>query len=88
MPIPAFEAGRESPPGGGYGEDFLAWTPYTYPFNLTQQPAASVPAGLTQAGLPVGLQIVGRRGEDHLVLRAARAVERALPFPAWRANSE
>jgi len=54
---------------------------FTYPFNLTKQPAISIPAGLTSAGLPVGLQIVGPRPHgDALVLRAARAFERARPF--------
>ena len=59
---------------------WIAWSPYTYPFNLTQQPAASVPCGLTRAGLPAGLQIVGPRYADALVLRAARAFESARPF--------
>jgi aspartyl-tRNA(Asn)/glutamyl-tRNA(Gln) amidotransferase subunit A len=54
---------------------FLGWTPFSYPFNLTQQPAAVVPCGLTQAGLPVSLQIVGPMHDDALVLRAARAFE-------------
>jgi aspartyl-tRNA(Asn)/glutamyl-tRNA(Gln) amidotransferase subunit A len=53
---------------------------FAYPFNLTNQPAISVPAGFTAAGLPVGLQIVGPRLGDALVLRAARAFERARPF--------
>ncbi len=56
------------------------WTPFTFPFNLTQQPAASVPCGFTEAGLPVGLQIVGPRYADALVLRASRAVESVRPF--------
>jgi aspartyl-tRNA(Asn)/glutamyl-tRNA(Gln) amidotransferase subunit A len=55
-------------------------SPFTYPFNLTQQPAASVPAGLTKAGLPVGLQIVGVKFADATVLRAARAFEISRPF--------
>ena len=55
---------------------------YTYPFNFTGHPAASVPAGLTDAGLPCGLQIVGRRHRDDLVLRASYAYEQARPFPA------
>jgi aspartyl-tRNA(Asn)/glutamyl-tRNA(Gln) amidotransferase subunit A len=55
-------------------------SPFTYPFNLTQQPAASVPAGLTAAGLPVGLQIIGAKYADAVVLRAARAFEQARPF--------
>ena len=59
-------------------ETFPRWTkgaPYTLPFNLTGQPAASMPAGLTPAGLPVGIQIVGPARADHLVLRAMRAYE-------------
>jgi len=59
---------------------WIDWTPFSYPFNMTRQPAASVPCGLTQAGLPVGLHLVGRWHEDGLVLRAARAFERARPF--------
>ena len=55
---------------------------FTYPFNFTGHPAASVPAGLTDAGLPCGLQIVGPRHRDDLVLRASRAYEQARPFPA------
>jgi aspartyl-tRNA(Asn)/glutamyl-tRNA(Gln) amidotransferase subunit A len=55
--------------------------PYTLPFNLTGQPAASVPCGITAAGLPVGLQIVGPRFADALVLRASRALEQALRWP-------
>ncbi|NIR31600.1 MAG: amidase [Gammaproteobacteria bacterium] len=62
-------------------EHWFDWTPFTFPFNLTQQPAASVPCGLTAAGLPVGLQIVGPRYADALVLRASRAFESARPFP-------
>jgi len=80
MPIVAFEVGRVTPADGRYGEDWINWSPYTYPFNLTQQPAASVPCGFSSEGLPIGLQIVGRRGHDDLVLRAARAFERAWPF--------
>jgi aspartyl-tRNA(Asn)/glutamyl-tRNA(Gln) amidotransferase subunit A len=56
--------------------------PYTLPFNLTGQPAASIPCGVTASGLPVGLQIVGPRFADALVLRASRALEQALRWPA------
>jgi aspartyl-tRNA(Asn)/glutamyl-tRNA(Gln) amidotransferase subunit A len=56
------------------------WLPYTYPFNLTGQPAASVPCGFTHDGMPTGLQIVGRRFDDATVLRAAAAFERAQPW--------
>jgi aspartyl-tRNA(Asn)/glutamyl-tRNA(Gln) amidotransferase subunit A len=79
MPIPAFEAGRELP-AGWEAKRWTAWSPFTYPFNLTQQPAASAPCGFTKAGLPAGLQIVGRMHDDATVLRAARAFERERPF--------
>jgi aspartyl-tRNA(Asn)/glutamyl-tRNA(Gln) amidotransferase subunit A len=80
MPIPALEAGRVTPADGSYGDNWINWSPYTYPFNLTQQPAASVPCGFSSDGLPIGLQIVGPARQDHLVLRAARAFESARPF--------
>lgn len=60
------------------------WIPFTYPFNLTGQPAASVPCGFTRNGLPVGLQIVGRRFDDATVLRAAACFERAQPWAGMR----
>lgn len=78
--IPAFEAR----PAGAVPmtpESMLSWTPFSYPFNLTQQPAITVPCGLTSAGLPVGLQIVGRAHDDVTVLRAARAYESVHPAP-------
>ncbi len=59
---------------------FTKGAPYTLPFNLTGAPAASMPAGLTKAGLPVGIQIVGSARADHLVLRAMRAYESAAGF--------
>jgi aspartyl-tRNA(Asn)/glutamyl-tRNA(Gln) amidotransferase subunit A len=80
MPIPALEAGRVTPADGSYGDNWINWSPFTYPFNLTQQPAASVPCGFSSDGLPIGLQIVGPARRDHLVLRAARAFESARPF--------
>jgi aspartyl-tRNA(Asn)/glutamyl-tRNA(Gln) amidotransferase subunit A len=78
LPITAFPAGRELPEADEHGE-WPDWTPFSYPFNLSQQPAISVPCGMVD-GLPVGLQIVGPKYADALVLRAARAVESALPF--------
>lgn len=59
------------------------WTPFTYPHNLSRCPAASVPVGLTDDGLPMAMQIVGRHFEDRLVLRASRTYEIACPFPTW-----
>lgn len=79
LPIAAFDAQCSVPPGQASGE-WLDWAPYSYPFNLTQQPAASVPCGLTSSGLPVGLQIVAPLRKDALVLRVANAFEQAQPF--------
>ena len=79
LSVPAFDVGKEFPEISG-GRRWTDWTPFTYPFNLTQQPAASIPCGFTQGGLPVGLQIVGPRYADALVLRAARAFESARPI--------
>ncbi|MCU1399988.1 MAG: aam 2 [Acidimicrobiales bacterium] len=62
-------------------ETMLGWTPFSYPFNLTQQPACTVPCGLTSEGLPIGLQLVGPMFADALVLRAARAYEQRQPVP-------
>ena len=80
LPLAAFDAGLEQPPDQGQ-DRWVDWTPFTYPFNLTQQPAASVPCGLTSDGLPAGLQIVGPRYADSLVLRAAKAYETVAPMP-------
>ena len=79
LTIAAFDAGRNFPAKPG-NDSWTDWTPFTYPFNLTQQPAASIPCGFTKAGLPVGLQIVGPKYADALVLRAARAFETARPI--------
>ncbi|MFD8096493.1 amidase [Streptomyces malaysiensis] len=73
LPITAFEAGVEVPKGSEHTR-WTGWTPFTYPFNLTQQPAASVPCGLSGAGLPIGVQLVGARHADALVLRASHAL--------------
>ncbi|MFD9796184.1 amidase [Streptomyces sp. NPDC059070] len=74
LPITAFEAGAEVPKGSGLRR-WTGWTPFTYPFNLTGQPALTVPVGTDRAGLPVGLQLVAARHRDDLVLRAAHALE-------------
>jgi aspartyl-tRNA(Asn)/glutamyl-tRNA(Gln) amidotransferase subunit A len=80
MPITAFEAGHDVPPGSGLSS-WPEWTRFTYPFNMTQQPAITVPAGRTVAGLPVGLQIVGPRHSDDLVLAVAKLLEETRPWP-------
>jgi aspartyl-tRNA(Asn)/glutamyl-tRNA(Gln) amidotransferase subunit A len=79
LPIPAFEAGVEVP-AGWPRKRWTSWTPFTYPFNMTQQPAASVPCGFTSRGLPVGLQIVGPRHADNAVLAAAHAFQQATSW--------
>ncbi|UZJ31255.1 amidase [Streptomyces endophytica] len=83
-PITAFEAGVEVPAGSGHTR-WTGWTPFTYPFNMTQQPAATVPCGVDGDGLPIGVQLVGARHADALVLRAAHALYEAgaaaIPAP-------
>jgi aspartyl-tRNA(Asn)/glutamyl-tRNA(Gln) amidotransferase subunit A len=74
----AFDVGILSPLDDD-GRAWLQWTPFSFPFNLTQQPAASVPCGFTGDGLPVGLQIVGRMFDDAGVLAASAAYEAADP---------
>ncbi|MEV6394910.1 amidase [Streptomyces sp. NPDC051907] len=73
LPITAFEAGVETPARSGHRR-WTGWTPFTYPFNMTQQPAATVPCGVDESGLPVGVQLIGARHADALVLRAAHAL--------------
>jgi aspartyl-tRNA(Asn)/glutamyl-tRNA(Gln) amidotransferase subunit A len=80
LPLAAFKAGVEMA-NLMKQKRWTDWTPFSYPFNLTQQPAATIPCGLTKKGLPVGLHIVGPRYADALVLRAARAFESAHPIP-------
>src|SRR6185312_11936178 len=77
LAVTAFDAGTLTPYADG--GSWPRWTPFSYPFNLTQQPAASVPCGRTREGLPVGLQIVGRSYDEWSVLRAAFAYEAIDP---------
>ena len=85
MPIPAFEVMHDTPGvAPGRLPEGLGWSFLTFPFNLTGQPAASVPCGFTRAGLPVGLQVVGRRHDDITVLRASAAFEAASPWQRRR----
>ena len=78
MPVPALPVGQDlNDPA--HEEQWLDWSPFSYPFNMTRQPAASVPCGLTSGGLPIGLQIVGPLYAEDRVLRAARAFEQTQP---------
>jgi len=79
LPIPAFDGGMEVPPNWPHAR-WPTWTPFSYPFNLTGQPAVSVPCGFTKAGLPIACQLVGPRFADAVVLRAAHALERVMPW--------
>ncbi len=79
--VPPFELGKfEVREIAGVKVSPIDWISFTYPFNITGQPAASVPCGWTDDGLPIGLQIVGRRFDDVTVLRAAAAFEQASPW--------
>jgi aspartyl-tRNA(Asn)/glutamyl-tRNA(Gln) amidotransferase subunit A len=81
LPITAFTAGLDEP--DHWRRETVApldWTPFTFPFNLTGQPAATVPCGFDRSGLPIGLQIVGRWRDDSTVLHAAAAFESAMPW--------
>lgn len=78
---PPFKVGLDNPPDiAGRPVEAYDWIPFTYPFNLTGNPAASVPCGFTKDGLPIGLQLVGRRFDDATVLRAAAGYERIAPW--------
>ena len=78
MPVPALPVGQDlNDPETE--RSWVDWSPFSYPFNLTRQPAATVPCGLTKAGLPIGLQIVGPLYSEDRVLRAARAFEQTQP---------
>ena len=79
--VPAFPVGQ--PPatvGNSQVDVFWGYTPFTFTFNLTGQPAASVPCGFSSEGLPIGLHVVGRKGDEAAVLRASAAFERARPW--------
>jgi aspartyl-tRNA(Asn)/glutamyl-tRNA(Gln) amidotransferase subunit A len=79
--VPPFDVGIEGPTQiAGQAVDRRAWIAMTPLFNLTGQPAATVPCGFTSDGLPIGLQIVGRRFDEATVLRASAAFEAIRPW--------
>ncbi|WP_311945038.1 amidase [Halomonas piscis] len=83
VPIEPFAINHEVPPGSDM-RDWEEWASFSYPFNLSQQPAASVPCGFTADGMPVGFQLAGGKYDDIRVLRACHAYMEAHPprFPA------
>jgi aspartyl-tRNA(Asn)/glutamyl-tRNA(Gln) amidotransferase subunit A len=83
LPVAGVDVGINVPPGL-LGRNLVSWVSYTYPFNLTGQPAASIPAGFTRAGLPVGLQMVARPYHEVDLFAAASAFEAARPWQQSR----
>jgi aspartyl-tRNA(Asn)/glutamyl-tRNA(Gln) amidotransferase subunit A len=85
LPVTAFAAGDDHPGSiAGREVGYLDWTGFTYPFNVTGQPAATIPCGFASDGLPVALQFVGRWRDDATVLRAAAAWEAMAPWAEAR----
>ena len=76
LPVAAFDVGRDVPPGHE-DKNIVSWASFTYPFNLTGQPAASMPVGMTKHGLPVGLQIVAPSHDEAAIFDLAARYERA-----------
>ena len=87
MAVPAFPIGEHPEVIGGRPVDdpSFAYLPFTYPINAIGHPAASVPCGFSENGLPIGLHIVGRKGDEETVLAASAAFERARPWGHFRA---
>lgn len=83
LALPAFELGKNEPDiinGKDVSDNALAWLAFTYIFNLSGHPAASIPCGWTKNGLPIGMQIIGRRLDDLTVLRVSKAFEELAPW--------
>jgi aspartyl-tRNA(Asn)/glutamyl-tRNA(Gln) amidotransferase subunit A len=82
--LPAFEGGKDYPEDNTYGlkegnpKTWQHWTPFTYFFNLTKQPASSVPIGFTKDKLPIGIQVIGRLYDDDLVLNASHIIQKNI----------
>lgn len=83
LPFTAFGINREVPKDWP-STRWPTWTPFTYPFNMTGQPALSVPCGFCSEGLPIGMQLVGARFNDSTVLRAGHAYQQLVPLTEWR----
>ncbi len=84
-PCPAFapgwsESGTVFPKVGKKSLNVVTWMNFTYPFNMTGLPAASIPSGWTASGLPIGMQIIGRRYDEKTVLQASKAFEEIAPL--------
>jgi Asp-tRNA(Asn)/Glu-tRNA(Gln) amidotransferase A subunit family amidase len=83
LPVTAFEAGRNVPEN--YADrNMVSWVYYTYPFNLTGNPAASIPCGFDEAGMPIGLQAVAPMHREDSIFQVASALERSRPWGGAR----
>ena len=85
LPCPAIipgwlETGTTFPKIGKKSLSIMSWMTYTYPFNMTGLPAASIPSGWTKSGLPIGMQIVGKRFDEQTVLQVSKAFEEVAPW--------
>ncbi|MBY9018191.1 MAG: amidase [Candidatus Lokiarchaeota archaeon] len=85
LPCPAFkpgwlESGTTFPTIGKKSLSITTWMTYTYPFNMTGLPAASIPSGWTKSGLPIGMQIIGKRYDEKTVLQVSKAFEEIAPW--------
>ena len=85
LAVPAFPVDRRPDEIGGKAvEPFWGFLPFTFPINMIGHPAASIPCGFTARGLPVGLHIVGRLGDEESVIAASAAFEDAMPWAHHR----
>lgn len=90
-PIPAFkvektEHGIRFPKIGRKAINITSWMSFTYPFNMTGLPAASIPCGWSEEGLPIGMQIIGKRYDEKTVLQVAKAFEEVSPWQVKKPN--
>jgi len=87
MACPVFELGVSSPPKiEGKEVSNGAYSPYTHPFNMSGHPAASIPCGWSSEGLPIGMQIIGKRFDEVTVLQVSKAFEEIAPWQDKRPN--
>jgi Asp-tRNA(Asn)/Glu-tRNA(Gln) amidotransferase A subunit family amidase len=89
LPCPAFkpgwlETGTTFPTIGKKSLNITSWMTFTYPFNMTGLPAASIPSGWSNSGLPIGMQIVGKRYDEKTVLQVSKAFEEVSPWQEKR----
>ena len=82
--VNSIEFGTRFPTVKGKPLNISNWMSFTYPFNLTGLPAASIPCGWTDSGLPIGMQIIGKRYDEKTVLQVSKAFEEIAPWQSKR----